>query len=184
MEYLLQVEGDVEEEREEGGGDRERRNLCTREGAVTEEAEREHRFAAAPLDEHEREQEHSAAGERGEDAAASPAVLVSTQECQHEQEQAGRERCLSGPIEPARRRAISLPPRAAGPLSLPRSDQFERSGPAPRSTGSTRADRASGSWGRWRSAARGEPGACQIHSLNRGRGSVPPGRQMKVHRCP
>jgi len=85
---------------------------------------------------------------------------------------------------PARRRAISLPPRAAGPLSLPRSDQFERSGPAPRSTGSRRADRASGSWGRWRSAARGEPGACQIHSLNRGRGSVPPGRQMKVHRCP
>ena len=76
----LQVERDVEEDREERGRDREDGDLRAREPAVAHQPQRQHRLARALLDDHEGDQQHRGAGERGDDPGAPPALLVAAQQ--------------------------------------------------------------------------------------------------------
>jgi hypothetical protein len=97
-EEVLQVQRQVEEQREHRARDPERRQLDAGEGRPLEEAEREHGLRHATLDRQERHKQQRRCREETDDEAAAPALLVAANQREHEQEQRARERDQTRPV--------------------------------------------------------------------------------------
>ncbi len=107
-EHLLQVQRDVQEDREERGRDRGRRDLRAGEVRVAEQPEGQHRLLHAMLDHDERGEQDHGGGERGHDRRAPPPLLVAAQQREHEQEQAGAQGDLTRDVDAAGARITRL----------------------------------------------------------------------------
>ena len=97
-EVVLQVEREIEEEREQRCRDREGRELNAGERAPAEQPERQHRLSHALLDRRERREHDRRAGKQTEDQRASPALVVAAQERQHEHQQPAAEARQPKPV--------------------------------------------------------------------------------------
>ena len=105
---VLQVERDVEEQREHRGRHAQRRQLHAGEGRLLEQLQREHRLGHARLDHEERGQQHRGGGEERHDERAAPALLVASQQPEYQQEQRAAECREAAPIDASRVRVAAL----------------------------------------------------------------------------
>jgi hypothetical protein len=97
-EIVLQVERQIQEEREDRARDRDRGDLHAGERAAPEQRQRQHRLGDAPLDRDEGDEERAGPGEQRDDQGAPPALVVAAQQREHEHEQRGAERRDAGPV--------------------------------------------------------------------------------------
>ena len=132
-EDLLQVQRRVEEDREERGRDRERGDLRAGERRVAEELQREHRLLArAPRRSTNAISATAAPISSATICVAGPAELVAAQEREDEQEQAGGQRDLAGPVDAVRARvARLLDLRARDPQAEQADRQVDQEDPLP-----------------------------------------------------
>ena len=85
---VLEVQRQIQEQREHRARDRERRELDAGERRPLEQLERQHRLRHPALDHDEGDQEHDRARQQRDDQRAAPALVVASHERQHQQEQA------------------------------------------------------------------------------------------------
>ena len=86
-EEVLQVEGQVQEHREDRGRQREGRDLCAAERRLSEEGEVDHRITSSPLRRYEDGEQRKSAEEHCEDQRARPAFVVAAQQRKDEREE-------------------------------------------------------------------------------------------------
>ena len=170
-EEVLQVQRQIQEQREHRARDGERGELHARERRPLEQLERQHRLRHPALDHDEGDQEHGRARDQRDDQRAAPALVVSSHEGEHQEEQRGRERGDPGPVHPGRVRIARLGhlpegDRDGGDADRDVDQEDRLPSPARPSAGRRRA-------GRWRRRCRSSRRRCPWPSRAHGRPGTP-----------